>query len=119
MTKDVLRHLFATHSVDVWHDRAVFHFLTSSADRQAHVAQVVRAVRPGGHVIVAAFAADGPIRCSGLDVWRYSPEALHGEFGRSFELLAKVLEDHVTPAGQHQHFQYCLFAFRPAQLAAA
>jgi ubiquinone/menaquinone biosynthesis C-methylase UbiE len=116
---NVLQYPFGPHTVDVWHDRAVFHFLTSPADRQTYVAQVARAVRPGGHVIVATFAADGPTRCSGLDVCRYNPEALHGEFGRSFELLAKVLEDHVTPSGQHQHFQYCLCAFRPAQLAVA
>lgn len=111
---DVLCHPFARRSVDVWHDRAVFHFLTSLADRQAYVAQVARTVRPGGHVIVATFAADGPTRCSGLEVCRYSPEALNAEFGRSFALLAKVFEDHVTPAGRHQHFQYCLFAFQQA-----
>jgi len=116
---DALVHSFLPHSVDVWHDRATFHFLTSPEDRREYVAQVVRAVRPNGHVIVATFAADGPTRCSGLDVCRYGPELLHDEFGSSFEMLAHVREEHVTPSGVRQWFQYCLFAFRPARCAAA
>lgn len=111
---DVLRHPFAPGSIDVWHDRAVFHFLTSAADRQAYVAQVTRAARPGGHVIVATFRADGPTKCSGLEVCRYSPEALRAEFGGEFELLAAEDEDHVTPTGYVQRFQYCLCSRRPA-----
>jgi hypothetical protein len=85
--------------VDVWHDRVVFHFLTSPEDRRTYIAQVACAVRPNGHVIVATFAANGPTRCSGLDVCRYSPEQLHDEFGGSFELLAHVREEHITPSG--------------------
>lgn len=92
----------------VWHDRAVFHFLTGASDRARYVAQVRKAVRPGGHVLVATFAADGPTRCSGLDVVRYTPEALHAEFGAGFRLTASVHEDHVTPTGVHQAFVYCL-----------
>ncbi|HVC19751.1 MAG TPA: class I SAM-dependent methyltransferase [Vicinamibacterales bacterium] len=119
LAADLLRHPFARHGLDVWHDRAVFHFLTSAADRQAYVAQVARAVRPGGHVIVATFAADGPTKCSGLDVCRYSPGALHAEFGAAFELLGKVFEEHVTPAGHLQRFQYCLCAVRASASVAA
>ena len=92
---------------DIWHDRAVFHFLTSPDDRAAYVAQVRRAVKPGGHVIVAAFAPDGPQQCSGLPVVRYAPAALHAEFGGAFELLEHLREDHLTPAGVIQHFVYC------------
>ena len=92
----------------VWHDRAVFHFLTDSADRARYVAQVRRAVRPGGHVIVASFAPDGPTRCSGLEVVRYSPDAMHAEFGAGFRLLESVREDHHTPGGATQAFVYCL-----------
>jgi 2-polyprenyl-3-methyl-5-hydroxy-6-metoxy-1,4-benzoquinol methylase len=92
----------------VWHDRAVFHFLTEPADRDAYVAQVERAVRPGGHVLVATFAEDGPSQCSGLPVARYSPEGLHRAFGSSFDLLSSEREEHVTPAGAHQSFVYCL-----------
>ncbi len=114
---DVLRHPFVPRRVDVWHDRAVFHFLTSAADRRTYVAQVSRAVRPGGHVIVATFSSDGPLQCSGLDVCRYTPEALHAEFGGSFQLLDKVLEDHVTPGGRRQRFQYCLCALSADELS--
>ncbi|MBA3592209.1 MAG: class I SAM-dependent methyltransferase [Pseudomonadota bacterium] len=94
-------------SIDIWHDRAVFHFLTDAADRAAYVAQVRHAVRPGGHVIVAAFAPDGPLECSGLPVVRYAPDALHAQFGGAFELLEHMQEDHHTPSGLVQHFVYC------------
>jgi ubiquinone/menaquinone biosynthesis C-methylase UbiE len=98
---------------DVWHDRAVFHFLTAASERAAYVAQVCRAVRPGGHVLVATFAEDGPTRCSGLSVARYSAEALHGEFGATFQLIDSVKEEHVTPWGARQSFVYCLCRFVP------
>src|SRR5262245_39172948 len=68
---DVLTFGFALHEFDVWHDRAVFHFLTEAGDRAAYVRQVARSVKPGGHVIVAAFGPEGPTQCSGLDVVRY------------------------------------------------
>lgn len=95
-------------SVDVWHDRAVFHFLTDPQDRASYVRQVRRAVRPGGHVIVAAFSPEGPLQCSGLPVVRYAPEALHAQFGSAFELVEHQAEDHRTPSGAIQHFVYCL-----------
>ena len=98
---------------DVWHDRAVFHFLTNAADRMRYVEQVRHAVRPGGHVLVATFAEDGPTRCSGLEVARYAPEALHGQFGDGFCLIESAREDHVTPSGTHQAFVYCLCRYEP------
>ena len=92
---------------DIWHDRAVFHFLTDPADRIAYVRQVVKSVKPGGHVIVATFAPDGPEQCSGLPVVRYDPNQLHDEFGPAFELLEHTSEAHKTPWGSVQHFVYC------------
>jgi ubiquinone/menaquinone biosynthesis C-methylase UbiE len=92
---------------DIWHDRAVFHFLTEPAQRAAYVEQVRRAVRPGGHVIVATFGLDGPTHCSGLPVVRYGPDGLHAEFGGAFELLEHLSEAHQTPAGAVQQFVYC------------
>ena len=92
---------------DIWHDRAVFHFLTSADDRAAYVRQVARAVRRGGHVIVATFGPEGPETCSGLDVVRYDAEHLHGEFGPKFRLLESVTELHETPWGTPQQFMYC------------
>lgn len=92
----------------VWHDRAVFHFLTDAGDRSRYVAQTRRAVRSGGYALVASFAPDGPTRCSGLDVMRYSPDTMRAEFGEDFRLLDSVREDHHTPSGATQAFVYCL-----------
>lgn len=92
---------------DIWHDRAVFHFLTDPVDRQAYVRTVLRAVRPGGHVIVATFAEDGPTECSGLPVMRYRPDELHAQFGEPFVLLRHDKEAHQTPFGTVQQFVYC------------
>lgn len=94
-------------SLDVWHDRAVFHFLTSPEQRQAYVRKVLAALRPGGHVILSTFGPEGPTRCSGLDVVRYSATQLHGEFGSGFHLVRSLIEDHATPFGTTQQFLYC------------
>ena len=92
---------------DVWHDRAVFHFLTTPEERAAYVKTVFRSVKPGGHVIVATFAEDGPAQCSGLPVMRYRPDELHAEFGEAFQLLDHRKEEHHTPSGTVQQFVYC------------
>ncbi len=84
-----------------------FHFLTTAEARRAYVRQVMKAVRHGGHVIVATFAADGPTECSGLPVMRYDADELHAEFGSAFQLTEHRDEHHVTPAGRVQHFVYC------------
>jgi 2-polyprenyl-3-methyl-5-hydroxy-6-metoxy-1,4-benzoquinol methylase len=116
---DILQSELPIRSYDVWHDRAVFHFLTSPQDRKAYVEQVARAVRPNGYVIVATFAEDGPTRCSGLDVTRYNADNLHAEFGSEFKLIDSLREEHITPSGAGQSFQYCLCTFKPAAAAAA
>lgn len=92
---------------DVWHDRAVFHFLTSDSDRVAYVRQIARGVRHGGHVIVSTFGPEGPTKCSGLNVVRYDAESLHREFGVHFRLLESSKELHETPFGTVQQFLYC------------
>lgn len=97
----------ACHAFDIWHDRAVFHFLTTPAERQAYVDVVMQAVKPGGHVIIATFAEDGPTQCSGLPVMRYNPDNLHAEFGAPFTLLRHEKEEHQTPIGSIQKFIYC------------
>jgi 2-polyprenyl-3-methyl-5-hydroxy-6-metoxy-1,4-benzoquinol methylase len=104
---DVTTCALPAQGYDVWHDRAVFHFLTDPRDRIAYVRQVANAVKAGGHVIVATFAEDGPTQCSGLPVVRYSADALHAEFGVRFELERHVRELHHTPAGRVQSFVYC------------
>lgn len=92
---------------DLWHDRAVFHFLTGPEQREAYVRTVFDAVKPGGHVIVATFAEDGPLQCSGLPVMRYRPDQLHDQFGEAFQLLEHRKEAHHTPSGAVQQFVYC------------
>jgi ubiquinone/menaquinone biosynthesis C-methylase UbiE len=92
---------------EVWHDRAVFHFLTDAEDRLKYVEQVERSVKPGGHIIVASFGLEGPRKCSGLDVVRYSPELMHEEFGSDFRLVDSLHETHQTPFGTTQEFVYC------------
>lgn len=104
---NVLEVEFPTHAFDVWHDRAVFHFLTTEADRQVYVGKVLQAVKPGGLVIVATFAEDGPTKCSGLPVMRYNADELHAEFGEPFQLLGHERESHLTPGGNEQKFVYC------------
>jgi ubiquinone/menaquinone biosynthesis C-methylase UbiE len=105
---DILNVELPEKAYDIWHDRAVFHFLTDAADRRRYVAQVLRSVRKGGHVLVATFDEHGPERCSGLNVIRYSPEELHAQFGAPFRLLRSVHEEHLTPMGTTQKFVYCL-----------
>ena len=93
---------------DVWHDRAVFHFLTDPQVRAAYVRQVLHTLRPGGHVIVATFGLRGPEQCSGLPVVRYDDKSLHAAFGEAaFRKLGHEREVHETPWGTEQEFVYC------------
>jgi SAM-dependent methyltransferase len=106
---DLLEASLAQGAYDLWHDRAVFHFLVSPEARGAYVRQVLRAVKPGGHLVVATFAEDGPLKCSGLETMRYSARGLHEEFGTRFTLVTHEKHTHVTPSGAAQSFVYCLF----------
>ncbi|HSM04671.1 MAG TPA: class I SAM-dependent methyltransferase [Longimicrobiales bacterium] len=105
---DALALPLASGSVALWHDRACFHFLTEDADRALYLAEVHRVVRPGGWVLVATFAADGPERCSDLPVRRYGPEELHAAFAPAFEPVRSEREVHRTPSGGEQPFTYAL-----------
>lgn len=103
---------------DVWHDRAVFHFLTDEGDRRAYAAVLRRALAPAGQVVISTFGAQGPVRCSGLDVVRYSAESLAAALGPGLALREQALESHRTPAGATQEFLYCRFAREAANGAA-
>jgi SAM-dependent methyltransferase len=94
---------------DVWHDRAAFHFLTEERARAAYVARLNRGLRVGGHAIIATFALDGPEKCSGLPVTRYSPDGLAQTLGRSFELINSRRHAHATPWKSDQSFQFSVF----------
>ncbi len=104
---DVTQVELPKHHYALWHDRAVFHFLTDPIARARYVEQVRQTVRPGGHVIVATFAPDGPEQCSGLKVARYDAASLHGVFGSPFEFVRSTNESHQTPWGSEQRFVYC------------
>jgi SAM-dependent methyltransferase len=108
LVADITKIELESSACDVWHDRAVFHFLTAPGDRIAYVRQVTHAVKGGGYVIVSTFGPDGPTRCSGLDVVRYDAESLHREFGVHFHMLGSSRELHRTPSGTIQQFLYCL-----------
>jgi SAM-dependent methyltransferase len=105
---DLLAEPLAAASVALWHDRAVFHFLVDAADRARYAERAAHAIRPGGHALLATFAADGPRRCSGLEVRGYAAPELALELGTSFELVDERREEHRTPAGAVQRFQYVL-----------
>ena len=91
---------------DVWHDRAVFHFLTERADRERYIEIVTDAIRSGGTLVLATFAEDGPTSCSGLPVCRYSADDLADVFARSFSLVGHEREEHPTPSGAVQSFTW-------------
>jgi hypothetical protein len=95
--------------VDVWHDRAVFHFLTTSAQRDAYVAHLRRTLKVGGTAIIATFGPDGPTKCTGLPVQRYDPPAVAAALGPDFELVENVKDAHHTPSGAVQAFTFGRF----------
>jgi SAM-dependent methyltransferase len=97
---------------DVWHDRAVFHFLTAVEDRKGYINSLNQALKLNGHLIIGTFGPDAPPKCSGLSVVRYEPETLHNELGNNFNLAETFFEDHVTPSGVRQKFIFCRFIKR-------
>lgn len=107
MTGDVMTVELPAASFDVWHDRAVFHFLTKPEDRAAYVRQVERALKPGGHVVIATFGLEGPEQCSGLSTCRYDAAGLAREFGVAFRVVRSAVVEHRTPWGAAQPFLYC------------
>lgn len=105
---DITSYVF-NQQYDIWHDRAVFHFLTEAEDRQKYLQSLNRTLSADGHLIIAAFSPEAPPKCSGLPVVRYSPETLQKEIGLGFELISSMDEFHRTPANTEQKFIYCHF----------
>jgi len=101
-----VREFVPPRSFSLWHDRAVFHFLTAADDRKRYIAALKQALPSGGHVVLAAFAIGGPTRCSGLDIVQYDAEKLLAELGDQFELIEQAAETHLTPASKEQLFCY-------------
>lgn len=104
---DITQATLPQNYFDIWHDRAVFHFLTQEQDRVKYVEQVMHSVKHGGYVIMSTFGPDGPEKCSGLNVVRYDADNLHSQFGKSFKLINSSTEIHKTPMGTNQQFLYC------------
>ena len=109
---DVRFHDFG-RAYDLWHDRAVFHFMVEPTDRDGYVAALRRALPPGGHAMLATFGPDGPTHCSGLPVDRYGPDELAHVLGAEFELVSSRLDEHLTPSGHAQQFLYAHLRRRP------
>jgi 2-polyprenyl-3-methyl-5-hydroxy-6-metoxy-1,4-benzoquinol methylase len=100
---------YPAQTYDIWHDRAAFHFLIDPSDRDAYVARLKQAMKPGGHAIIGTFARDGPERCSGLPVNRYDAASLGAALGGGFELVEARRHEHTTPWNSVQRFQFCVF----------
>ena len=105
------------HTFSLWHDRAVFHFLTDQGDRRNYVAVLKRALKPDGHVIIATFAIGGPTKCSGLDIVQYNAEKLMAELGAGFDLMEAKTEVHITPAKKEQKFAWFRLRRNPETMA--
>ncbi len=105
---DATTPLFDEGSVDLWHDRAVFNFLTEPARRDAYIEALRRSVRSGGFAIIATFGPNGPERCSGLPVTRYASSDIAAALGPGFELVEQADEEHTTPWGAAPAFAYAL-----------
>jgi len=113
LQSDILEAPLEPAAYDLWHDRAAFHFLTDPAQRARYRCQLLRSLRPGGHLVLACFATDGPSRCSGLPVVRYDAASLATELGEGFLPLQEASGDHVTPSGAIQRFLYMVFRHQP------
>ena len=112
MEADITQTELVPSSFDLWHDRAVFHFLVSEEQRKKYCALAVKSLKPGAHLLIATFNLDGPEKCSGLEIKRYSPDTLKIEFGDEFQFIKSVEERHQTPSGKIQSFIYCHFQRR-------
>lgn len=106
---DITQTVLPASAFDLWHDRAVFHFLTSDEDRGRYVDNLKRSLRPTGHLVISTFADDGPLKCSGLDVERYDIAKLVNVLGSGFELAEHIRETHQTPFETTQSFLYARF----------
>jgi ubiquinone/menaquinone biosynthesis C-methylase UbiE len=105
-----ITHFTPAHPFDLWHDRAVFHFLTEASDRQKYITTLKRSLRPGGHLIIATFAIGGPEKCSGLPIVQYDADKITRELGADFQLVEEMAEAHITPSQLTQKFTYFRFS---------
>ena len=103
---DILSAELESDKYDIWHDRACFHFLTKEVDIQKYLEKALHALRDKGKVILSTFAIDGPERCSNLPVHRHDQESIEKIFGNYFSIDQSLLENHITPKGNLQSFNF-------------
>jgi SAM-dependent methyltransferase len=109
LSGDITTYALPQNRFELWHDRAVLHFLTGTEEQQAYCTNLLNTLRPGGYLIIAVFAHEAPPKCSGLAVRRYDHEELSSMLGDQFELVRHHKEKHITPRDIEQMYVYCLF----------
>ena len=109
LASDIMQAALPARHFELWHDRALFHFLTGAEQRAAYVERLLHALKPGGHAIIATFGPQGPAKCSGLETVRYDAASLQRELGPRFALIEHSTELHHTPFDTTQQFVYGLF----------
>ena len=114
MVADITQVALPEKHFDLWHDRAVFHFLTNPKDRELYLQNLKKSLKPNGHFIISTFADDGPLKCSGLEIERYSLEKMQQTIGSDFELIKSLRERHHTPFDTTQNFLYAHFRLKKA-----
>lgn len=112
LADDIMQVALPARQLDLWHDRALFHFLTGAEQRANYIERLYQALKPGGHAVIATFGPQGPDKCSGLDTLRYDAESLQRELGPRFVLIEQLTELHHTPFDTTQQFIYCHFRLR-------
>ena len=112
MVADITQVALPENYYDLWHDRAVFHFLTDSKDRELYLQNLKKSLKPNGHFIISTFAEDGPLKCSGLEIEKYTLEKMQQTFGSDFELVKSLREQHKTPFNTTQSFLYAHFRLK-------
>ena len=106
LSKDITNNIEFNNSFDIWHDRAVFHFLTNAKDRETYMANLNQNLSPSGHAIIGTFSLNGPNKCSGLDVVQYDENKMKSELPENIELLESIVSTHIKPSGTEQEYMY-------------
>jgi len=114
LSKDITRNIVFNNTFDIWHDRAVFHFLTNAKDREAYMTNLNQSLSPFGHAIIGTFSLNGPSKCSGLDVVQYDEKKIKYELPKSIELLESTVSTHIMPSGTEQEYMYFIIKHKNA-----
>ena len=114
LSEDITKNIEFNNAFDIWHDRAVFHFLTNAKDREAYMANLNQSLSPSGHAIISTFSLNGPSECSGLDVVQYDEKKINCELPENIELLESIVSTHIMPSGTEQEYMYFIIKHKNA-----